>query len=187
MKDERPVPFEKWATNFRVSDLDDSASAWDSARAAADGTDGGTVNKEGIRTLIRGEISAAFALMSADADTWHNGYGSGDLESSAARVLIDVADRVVQGFAQVEHEPEPGDESETRALIEAACVPVNPFAPQRSASQWADDIRALIEQAQNDGHEVWIDSADGDPNINILSLRVGSDDTAPYIWGGSIG
>lgn len=33
MKDERPVPFEKWALNFRVNDLGEGASAWESARA----------------------------------------------------------------------------------------------------------------------------------------------------------
>lgn len=127
------------------------------------------MNKEEIRAMVREEINAAFEKINAafqaseEAIGWRT-YSEDDATSSAAYVVREAMRAALSSL-----EPE------------APTEPVNPFAPQRTAQQWAEDIRTLIEQAQNDGHEVWFDSTDPDPNV---CLRVGPDDTAPYIWGG---
>ncbi len=109
------------------------------------------MNEEQVRALVRKEIMEAFASAALMADTWHCGYGVGELESAAGRVVESVAEKVAEELKPVE-----------------PAQPVNPFAPKRTAQQWTDAIRELIRQAKDDGCVVWFDR---DPISERICLR----------------
>lgn len=96
------------------------------------------MNEEQTRALIRAEIRAAFESMAAAG-----GAIIGDrVDRAIGRHVWDVADQVVVGLAAAEPQP------------------VNPFAPNNSAHEWADRIRGLIAEAKADGYDVWVDVED---------------------------
>ncbi len=112
--------------------------------------------REEIRALIREEIRTAFAELVNRASSQTC---SGDeVDSAAAYVLKDVAEKVVQSLTPPEPEP------------------VNPFAPEHTAEQWAVILRATIDAARTDGHVVWIG---GYPELNEGVLYVGSGSDHP--------
>ncbi len=55
-------------------------------------------------------------------------------------------------------------------------TPVNPFAPKRTAQQWADDIEALIERAKEDGYQLY-DSRKYSDSSTVL--KIGTQDSPP--------
>lgn len=120
------------------------------------------MNEEKVSALARAEIRVAFEAASRRADWYTSGYS--DTTTSAAYLVKNVADSVVQDL-EPKTEPEP---------------PADPFAPQRTAAEWAADVASLLEMAQSDGHIVWFSYRSGG-----TQLRVGSDDTAPVVWGSS--
>jgi hypothetical protein len=104
-------------------------------------SDGGTMDEEKVRALARAEIVAALQLVS-DAASDRTGYGCGELESSAAYVVIGAMSSAVSGLTPAE--PESCTQHEYRYFgphSGSRCVscnkpipgqtepePVNPFA-----------------------------------------------------------
>lgn len=164
------------------------------------------MNEEETRALARDELRKAFITMKGAADWYSSGY---DEEThQVAWVIHDVAEKTVEGLTpepeqeQCEHayatdvkgrslcqlcdEPRPSampdwcDACQQDKPCICAEEPVNPFSPKNTARQWADMIANLCRLAQDDGHPVWIENEGyGHP----IRLRVGTDDTAPIVWG----
>jgi hypothetical protein len=125
-----------------------------------------------IRTVIRAEIVSAFGKLAASAGWYTSGFG--ELTESAAHMLKDAVEMATRELIPAEPEPEPesctqheyryfGPHSGSRCvscnkpmLGQTEPVPVNPFAPKRTADQWAVILRSTIDAAEKDGHEVWI-------------------------------
>lgn len=123
------------------------------------------MNEKETRALVREEIREAFKSMATDAGFYSG--GAYEVTVGAASVVQDVAETVVRSLTPPEPEP------------------VNPFAPKRSAEQWADRIRELIRQADADGAELWVDvEYYGGPGPKI---RIGPPDSTgsddPIVWG----
>lgn len=64
--------------------------------------------------------------------------------------------------------------------------PVNPSVPKRTAQCWADEIRSVIRQAEEDGYAVWADTTPPPPFNHRTWLKVGTmdgpEDADPVAW-----
>jgi hypothetical protein len=102
---------------------------------------------------VRAEIGKAFRSMAVDAGLYEG--GADELTTTAADVVKDVAETVARWMTPAEPEP------------------VNPFAPKRTADQWAVILRSTIDAAEKDGHDVWINN--DCCGCSRMTLEVGSE------------
>lgn len=135
---------------------------------------------------VRAEIVAAFGELAASAGWYTSGFG--DLTESAAHLLKDAAEMTARNLA----EPEPEDSltglmtsvmsspyvspvqlSGRLSVSDPEPEPVNPFAPKRTADQWAVILRSTIDAAEKDGHDVWIKN--DCCGCSRMTLEVGSE------------
>lgn len=154
------------------------------------------MNEDKIRALVREEIGKAFTLLARTAEDSERSYwyeSGADMKCEALGAIRDVADKVA---TEASPTPDPLDGLMAQVLDTlpekvspaqlSGRLSVNPFAPKRTAQQWADEIRGVILRAEADGYTVWFDFGIGGLATE-MSMNIGTEDSPanedPTVWG----
>lgn len=143
------------------------------------------MNESEVRAVTQTEVLKAFKKL-REATDWYT-FGYDDETHDTAYVIQGTVDRAIQELTPESCQHIYKSCEDAQGNGGASCIlcyerepkPVNPFAPEHTAQQWADQIGELLQQAQNDGHAVWFT---GNSEVGH-SLRIGNGSDAPEVWG----